>query len=230
MPATPNLAIAPLLSCLPLFNNLNAEDIARIARGTREVQAQKGNVLFRKGDACDGFYLVVQGYVKLAFLSRRGDKKAIEIIGSGQSFGEALMLMDKPYTFYGFALCDALLLHIPKSAICEQLDNDPKFGRKMLSGLSAQLHQMVKDVEAYSLHTGKQRVIGYLLRETGASANSGSTSITLSVRKGAIASRLNLTKEHFSRILHDLSDQGLISMRGRNIHIPAMENLRTHVD
>jgi len=37
-----------------------------------------------------------------------------------------------------------------------------------------------------------------------------------------IASCLNLTQEHFSRILHDLSTCGLLSVEGRDIHI---ENL-----
>ncbi|MBK7416830.1 MAG: winged helix-turn-helix domain-containing protein [Dechloromonas sp.] len=37
-----------------------------------------------------------------------------------------------------------------------------------------------------------------------------------------MASQLNLTQEHFSRILHDLSTCGLLSVAGRDIHI---ENL-----
>lgn len=44
--------------------------------------------------------------------------------------------------------------------------------------------------------------------------------------KGIIASRLNLTQEHFSRILHDLSERGLIAVEGRRIHIPDVDQLR----
>ena len=39
--------------------------------------------------------------------------------------------------------------------------------------------------------------------------------------KGVIASRLNLTQEHFSRILHELSESGLITVDGRTIRIPS---------
>lgn len=230
MLATSNLAIEPLLSRLPLFNSMGTEDIARIAQGTREIQVLKGSTLFRKGDACRGLYLVVYGHVKLAFLSPRGEKKAVEIVGQGQSFGEAPLFTGSPYAFHGFALSDCLLLHVARSVVFEQLERDPIFGRKMLSGLSAQLHQTVRDVESYSLHSGAQRVIGYLLREIGAGEGSDSGSITLEVRKGAIASRLNLTKEHFSRILHDLAAQGLIAMKGRLIQIPALGTLRAYMD
>ena len=51
--------------------------------------------------------------------------------------------------------------------------------------------------------------------------------IRLPTSKGTIASRLNLTQEHFSRILNELSTGGLIQVQGRTIHIPDIERLRT---
>jgi CRP-like cAMP-binding protein len=55
-----------------------------------------------------------------------------------------------------------------------------------------------------------------------------SITVTLPTNKGVIASRLNLTQEHFSRILHELSEKGLIVVEGRKIHIPEVERLRLH--
>ena len=93
----------------------------------------------------------------------------------------------------------------------------------------SRLHQLMHDVEPYSLHSGKQRIIGYLLRELPESEHNGSNVIlTLPSNKGAIASRLNLTQEHFSRILHELTDLGLIVVEGKKIHIPSVANLRKH--
>jgi CRP-like cAMP-binding protein len=83
------------------------------------------------------------------------------------------------------------------------------------------------DVESYSLHSGRQHIIGYLLRDTPVEGNKDVT-ITLPTNKGVIASRLNLTHEHFSRILHELSAKGLIVVEGRRIRIPDVEKLRTH--
>ena len=52
--------------------------------------------------------------------------------------------------------------------------------------------------------------------------------MTLPTNKGIIASRLNLTQEHFSRILHELSEKGLVVVEGRKIHIPDVGKLRTY--
>jgi CRP-like cAMP-binding protein len=75
------------------------------------------------------------------------------------------MFMDKPFMVYAQALADSLLLHIAKTAILDELDADPKLGRKMIAGLSMRLHHLISDVESYSLCSGRQRIIGYLLRE-----------------------------------------------------------------
>ncbi|HXE40152.1 MAG TPA: Crp/Fnr family transcriptional regulator [Azonexus sp.] len=229
MQANHPINIEALLTHIPLFNGLAPEEIARIARSTREIHASKGDILFHKGDPCNGFHLLVYGQIKLAFTSAQGTEKVVEIMGQGQSFGEALMFMEKPYIVFAQALTDSLLLHVSKAAVFEELERDHKFGRKMLAGMAMRLHQLMSDVESYSLHSGKERIIGYLLRELSDADQDGvKVSITLPTNKGVIASRLNLTQEHFSRILHELIELGLIVVEGRKIHIPSVANLRKH--
>ena len=227
MLATPAIKIEALLANVALFNGLEADDIARIAHGTREVNAARGDILFHKGDQASGFYLIVYGQIKLAFTSAQGNEKVVDILSQGQTFGEAVMFMEKPHMVYAQALSDSVLLHIARAVILEELEKDPKLGRKIIGGLSMRLHHLVTDVESYSLQSGRQRIIGYLLRDA-VDADEKSLSVTLPTNKGVIASRLNLTQEHFSRILHELAEKGLILVKGRKINIPDVEKLRTY--
>jgi CRP-like cAMP-binding protein len=229
MQANHPINIEALLTHVPLFNGLAPEEISRIARSTREIHASKGDILFHKGDPCNGFHLVVYGQIKLAFTSAQGTEKVVEIMSQGQSFGEALMFMEKPYIVFSQALTDSLLLHVSKKAVFDELERDHRLGRKMLAGMAMRLHQLMSDVESYSLHSGKERIIGYLLRELSETdQNDDKVSVTLPTNKGIIASRLNLTQEHFSRILHELIELGLIVVEGRKIHIPSVAKLRKH--
>ena len=218
-------AIETLLSRIPLFSSLNPEEIAGIARGTREHQAAKGDILFHKGDQPTGFHLIASGQIKLGFTSAQGTEKVIDILGPGQTFGEAVMFMDRPYPVFAQALVDTRLLHISKQVIVDELERDPRFARKMIASLSVRLHHLITDVESYSLHSGRQRIIGYLLRDN-TETDARALTVTLPTSKGTIASRLNLTQEHFSRILHELSEAGLIVVEGRKITIPDVEKLR----
>jgi CRP-like cAMP-binding protein len=77
----------------------------------------------------------------------------------------------------------------------------------------------VHDVQAYALQIGVQRVVGYLLRDIADAEMSGPTIVTLPVSKATVASRLSLTPEYFSRVLHELEAHGLIEIDKRDIHI-----------
>ncbi|MGV7207210.1 Crp/Fnr family transcriptional regulator [Oxalobacteraceae bacterium A2-2] len=217
------IKVQAFLARVPLFASMGRQELDRMALGTTELRVARGELIFQRGDPCVGFHQVVFGQVKLSFTSQGGVEKVIELIGPGQSFGEALMFMDSPYIVTAQAMEDSLLLHVAKPAIYGELQRDPGFACRMLAGLSQRMHSLMCDMEAYSLRSGTQRVAGYLLRELAAP---GDSQLTLPVTKAVLASRLNLTPEHFSRILHDLSAQRLIAFKGRRIDILDADALR----
>ena len=167
-----------------------------------------------------------EGVAKLGFTSPQGIEKVIEIIRPGQTFGEALMFLEQPYIVFAQALADSMLLHVSKNVVFDELARGPGFGRRMLSGLSRRLHGLVRDVEAYTLRSGQERLIGYLLAEAPEATDGKPVEVQLSAGKGVIASRLNMTPEHFSRILHELAASGLIEVNGRSVRIPDLARLR----
>jgi CRP-like cAMP-binding protein len=209
-----------------LFRDMGKAELDRIAEGTRRISAPRGEVLFNKGEPCLGFHIVIYGQVKLAFTSPQGAEKVVEIIGPGMSFGEAIMFMELPYVVYAQAIADSLLLYVGKEVVFAEIDRDPGFARRMIAGLCRRLHGLVSDLEAYTLQTATQRVIGYLLSADAGKGESNQASFTLPASKVLIASRLNLTAEHFSRVLHDLTSRGLIVVDGRSVTIPDLSELR----
>lgn len=213
------------LARMPLFNAMSAEELAAIAEGTTERHVDRGGIIFQRGDACCGFHLVIYGQVKLTASNASGAEKIIELIGPGHSFGEALMFMEKPYIVSATALVDTLLLHVTSAAVFGGIDRDPRFARKMLAGLSRRMHGLIDDHASYALRSGTQRVIGFLLQDE---ATADGELVTLPVSKAVVASRLNLTPEHFSRILADLGAHGLISVQGRMVTILAIDGLREY--
>jgi CRP-like cAMP-binding protein len=99
----------------------------------------------------------------------------------------------------------------------------------MLAGLSIRLHGLINDVEAYSLRSCTQRVIGYLLQhDCDNPDNCKDIHVNLPASKTVIASRLNISPETFSRVLHDLSAAGLILVKGKDVAILDMDKLRAY--
>lgn len=221
------------LSMLPLFHDMDSAELQRLASGSKLRRLARGDDVFCIGEPCNEFHVTVMGQVKLFALSPSGQEKIIEIVGPGNSFGEALMFTDKPYFINAQALTDTVVLSVSKAVLLKEIGADTRFCLRMLAGLSRRLHGLVSDVQAYALHSGVERVIGYLLRDMPAEVKAGSDGeegerqkrVVLPVSKAAIASRLSMTPEYFSRVLHELESKGLIEIDKREIRIPDPQRL-----
>ena len=213
------------LSLLPLFQELLPAELERLAQGSRMRKLARYENVFRFGQPCTELHVVVSGQVKLFALSPQGQEKIIHIIEAGNSFAEALMFLERPYVVNAQALVETVLLSVSRQAVMREIEGNQRFCMRMLAGLSQRLHTLISDVQAYALQSGVERVIGYLLhglpeRGAGEGAPEKTGSITLPVGKAVIASRLSMTPEYFSRVLHELESQGLITIDKRKITIP----------
>lgn len=205
---------------LPLFRELDLAELETICAATDEQRVAAGTALFRRGDPCDGFYVIVFGRVKLALLAPARAEKVVEILGPGQSFGEPVMFLGKAHMLYAEVIAESLLLYIRSDAILDAIARNPELARRMLDAMSERLYRMVADIEAYTLKSATERVAGYLLASLPDEAGAGGPAdVVLAASKSVLASRLSITREHFSRILHELSQAGLIRVSGRSIRI-----------
>ncbi len=210
---------------LPLFRVLTPEETKYLASQVRELRLVKGEILFNKGDIPHGFYVLIEGRVQLAFPSEQGAERVLEVIKPGESFGEALMFLDKPYPIYAQATQDSLLLDVPGEIMLSLLEKDCRLARKMLAGISMRLHELICNLETCSMRSSTQRV-ACMLQHHAPDKSLNQYEVELPAAKQTVASQLNLTPETFSRVLHVLSDAGLIEVSGRIIKVLDAEGLR----
>ncbi|MBA4176452.1 MAG: Crp/Fnr family transcriptional regulator [Leptothrix sp. (in: Bacteria)] len=218
---TRSFDIPRFLAVLPLFSDIGSAERERLAEGCSLRRFERGDMIFRVGEPCESFHVVVVGQAKLFVISPAGQEKVIELVSPGSSFAEALMFLGKPCMVNAQALSDTTLLTVERDAVVAELEKDSRFAMRMLAGLSRRLHGLVHDVQAYALQSGVQRVVGYLLRDQVLDDQNGeeARTVSLPVSKATVASRLSLTPEYFSRVLRELEAAGLISVDKRDIHI-----------
>src|SRR5512133_2480798 len=113
-----------LLSALPLFSALSPLERERVAQGCQLKRLARGDLLFRAGDPCEEFQIVVSGQIKLYVASPSGQEKVIEIIGPGRSFAEALVFLGQPHIVNAQALLDTLLVSVSKQAVLSEVAHD----------------------------------------------------------------------------------------------------------
>ncbi len=217
--------IHALLANTSLFNALPLTEIKYIALGSRVLKIDRGEILFHSGETPCGFYIIVYGQIKLVFTSHQGMEKVVRLMGPSESFGEEFMFLDKPCLVSAQSISDSCLIYIEKMALLDEIELNPGLARKMLGGLSAQIHTLTKDMEACSLRSCAQRVIDYLLQED---MKRGALHFNFPASKLIIASYLNISPETFSRVLRELSATGLIRVEGKRVVVLDIDRLRAY--
>lgn len=222
---------AAYLRSIEPYQALDPELFDRLVTCARVQRVERGQRLFEQGEVCCGVHVVVSGQLKLAFSSPQGVEKVIGVATPGEGVGETCMSLAQKYPMNAEALSDTTLIFLPRHVLFDCLEMHRGFSYCLMTRIAEKLHGLLLDIEAISLLSGTERILSFLMLHIPDDADrSGGAVIDLDLPKGVIASRLSLTQEHFSRLLRQLSEHGMIIVDGRQIHIPDIARLRSYLD
>ncbi len=212
-----------------LFADADDTQCARLCQGMESVQLQQGETLFHHGQPATRFFFVRSGQVKLFRVSPDGHEKIIEIISPGQTFAEAVMFMGAQarYPVSCQAISDCELYAFDQKNFLQVLRESHEISFGMLAAMSRRLHMLVNQIESLTLQNATYRLVMYLLEQ--APRDASAADLELTTPKSALASRLAIQPETFSRILAKLRDQKLISVDGPHIVLRDLAGLRNLV-
>jgi len=210
------------LARLPLFSELGAASIERIAAGADKLRLARGATLFRQGESPTGFYVVVIGEIRLVAHGARGSRLT-GIVEAGRSFGEPMMFLEKPYLVDAVANTDAVVIRVPKENVFDEIERNPRFARRVIAGLATRIETLVREIDATVRGSARERLVNYLLRAHPAAE--GEIRVSLPATKAAIATQLGLTPEHLSRLLRELTARQLLRVEGRRVVIADVARL-----
>lgn len=222
-----NNSIEAILARQDLFAGLDPARVADLAKETLERSYGRGEVLFHKGDMPAGMHIVVSGQIKLAIPSPQGTEKILHLANPGDTFGEAVVFLDKPYPVTAQATQDSIVLLVLKAALKQAMGENQVLTQKILPAMSSRLHRLINDMETCTQMSSLQRVICFLTQ--GAPKAPGERFVVnLGTSKQNIASQLNLAPETLSRVLNQLSNAKLIEVHGRIIILLDVAKLITY--
>ncbi len=213
-----------------LFNSLDDWQLRQIQESSHAVNLHDGESLFETGDRAERFFLVISGQVKLFRLSAEGNEKIIDIIQPGNTFAEALMFLEQPaYPVSATALGQVRVQSFDNRRFLEILRGSVGTCFRVMGTMSQRLRGLIKEIDDLTLQSATSRICAMLLRHMH---RNGSAEFTLHAPKGVLASRLSVKPETFSRILHNLSDRHVITVKGNRVKVLNPSELRelSHVE
>jgi len=215
--------ILDIISMIPLFSGLRGDQLQQIQHIAVERRLAKGERIFSEGDAAEGFFVVVEGLVKIYKLSSEGKEQILHLFGPGEPFGEVPVFSGLAFPANADGLISGRLLYFPKSAFVELITTNPSLALNMLGVMSLRLRQFTVQIESLSLKEVPGRLAAYLIFLAGDQKKKHKVELT--IPKGQLASLLGTIPETLSRIFAKMAAQGLISVEGRTIKILDPEGL-----
>lgn len=210
------------LGQLALFAQWTPEDLSQLVELSERKTYQAKQRIAQRGQASQYFYVVEHGSVKYELKTPAGHAKTIKVAKAGELIGAVFVLMGAMYPLDVVALERTEVVQIKKKHFYALLTQQPNLMIALLGLLSKRLYHILGDMDGGSSLSGTQRVVFYLLEGV---TLKNQTLLRLEQPKSQIAAALNLTPEHFSRILQDLSSKGFIEVQGRRIMIKDIEGL-----
>lgn len=215
-----------LLKKIPLFAGLGEDDLRILEAIGRVREYPRGDLLFSEGERATGFYVVLDGKVKIYKLSTEGKERILHVVAAGGTFAEAAIFGDGLYPAYAETLQKARLLFLPRDSFLELLKGNGRIAVNMIAGLSRFLRQFAQQIEELTFKDVPSRLARYLLDLSG--GNNGS--VELPISKSQLASNLGTVSETLSRTLRKLSDEEIIRVNGKSVDILDSERLEELAD
>jgi len=205
---------AAVLAKLPLFQQVSPQHLGELMRHARTLFVRRGQTVARRGEPVPGLLAVAYGMVKLTLRGSTGAERVLRLVGPSQTFGEVALFAQRLLPLDAVAVVDTRLVLVPAAPLLALMDRDPHFGRSLVASLCERMHALVCDFEATTMHGAAERLAAYL---ESLAASPTATRVTLPAAKKLIAARLGMTKETFSRALHELAQAGLLQVAGRDV-------------
>jgi len=207
--------VPALLKNIPLFAGLGEADLTALETICRLRDCPRGELLFSDGEKAEGFFVVLDGKVKVYKLSAEGKERILHIVHPGGTFAEAAIFGNGLYPAYAEPLLPSRLLFIPKAGFLELLAGNSRIAINMIAGLSRFLRQFAQQIEELTFKDVPARLARYLLDLSRGRA----ATVELPVSKSQLASNLGTVSETLSRTLRKLIDDDLILVNGKKVQI-----------
>lgn len=211
-----------LLSRLPFFAGLKAEELAELAGRLKRRTYRAGETIFHKDDAGTTMYIIHEGTVKISVPSEVGTEMILSILSTGDFFGELSLFDAKPRsaTVTSAGQTEVFVLH--REDFIDFVSKHPKVSLRIIEALSNRIRRtdnLVEDVVFLDIPARLAKKLLELTRSHGKKLENGGIEIELRLTQQDIANMLGTTRESVNRQLVAFAERGFISIDRQRITV-----------
>jgi CRP/FNR family cyclic AMP-dependent transcriptional regulator len=146
---------------VPAFNAQAFLDSSGTARTL--VQYERGETIFRQGDACEAVSYIQTGGVKLSVLSKTGREAVVAMLGPGDFFGEGCLAGQPVRMGSATAITPSVILLVGKEKMGQLLHEQHAMSDRFISHMLSRNTRIEEDLIDQLFSSSEQRLASALL-------------------------------------------------------------------
>ena len=196
------------MSAFPELNAIENEKLSVEIRQHKIIPFAKGKHLFREGDGCSSYVLVVSGSIRVYRIGAEGQEILLYRISAGQScmLTTTCLLGKKNYPAEGVAENDVELVMLPAKLFERLMMDSSLFRQHVMEQISERICDMMLLIEDVAFGSMDQRVARLLLNRAELEGD------TLLCTHQELASELGTAREVISRMLKSFEQRGWVAL------------------
>ncbi len=201
-----------ILGRLPFFAGLSPADLAAINRCFVEKGYLPGERVYTTGDPAERLFVVAEGKIKLLQHAPNGRSVLLDILTSGEFFGNLATLGVSRYPDTAQSQTQACVLSIRSEEFRQVLDEHPELALKTMAIMAERLQSANQRVLQLSSMPVDQR-IAFTLLELGKKHGRKQEArllIDVPLSRDDLAEMTGATTETVSRVMSQLHSRGII--------------------
>ena len=198
---------------------LGSEDLGKISHAKSCSHFKKGEVLMQEGSRPTGVYCIHNGKVKLSKMGTEGKDQILRFANDGDILGYRSLLSGETLSATIQALDDTHACFIPKAALFDMIETNPKFSLDLMKMACHELGEAGKIITNLAQKTVKERLAEVLLIIHKTFGENPEGQLDIALTREEIANMVGTATESVIRLLSEFKDQGYIELKGRRIKI-----------
>lgn len=224
------LTARAVLKANRLLGSLPEPVIDKLAMLAIRRSCLRGTRIFAEGDPGDALLGLISGQVRISASTPGGQQVFLNILESGDSFGEIAALDGHPRTASADALTNTELFLIRRADFLALIAKEPQLALQLLELLCKRLRWTSDLIEEAAFLSVPARLARRLMRLAEEHGNTVDGVITLYLSQADLASFMNVSRQIVNQHLQQWRKRGWIDLaRGRVVILDA-DALRSVVD
>ncbi|MCW8955707.1 MAG: Crp/Fnr family transcriptional regulator [Gammaproteobacteria bacterium] len=199
---------------LSLFTNIQDEAGKKVLAQAREIRIPAHTTVFRQGESCDNYLLVLDGSIKVFTRSENGREVVLYRVLSGESctLTTTCLLSQNTYPAEGYTETDIRALVIPIKSFQEGLHRSSDFRQLVFDAYGQRLSEIISLVEEISFGRIDVRLAKALLQHIVGD-------MTIHITHQSLATELGSVREVISRQLKEFERNQWLELHRGSIEI-----------